>query len=446
MRWSGPPQRTSTIAGGSGFKDVERRDPLGKEDNVRKWERVAEDRTARPSADASTGLFLRRDSREAAAAGFRRRRVRLRRAARATARRGVAALGRRAAARTMRWMGRSARRGDPGRPGARTVISAAAGYYGGTAGAASGDGATRRRGPPGRTLRGGSPVRLGGDYHRRISGSSAWGALTAPRLSASWTTVWETRPSSTARVYRTRRRGDGSGRTRTDPEGAPVRCVLGKHRDGHSAPARRPRARNYCGTCARCTPSPHRRDRRPHRPEQAAGKAASGYLTIEHAGSIPIASPSIGPGSFGCDDARRSVPGTASRPVGRPWDFAARGGPSAPADPHSSISMTRLQRFGNRVLHGWNASVRRRHAGTPTISAFVPGPVRHGRSRPRRPRARRAGRGPHRGSARGPAAVSRREPRGRAPSRAWRARENRHPHRAASAARERLEACRLLNA
>ena len=111
-------------------------------------------------------------------------------------------------------------------------------------------------------------------------------------------------------------------------KGAGSWCFLGAIVTDMALPPDAP-ARNYCGTCARCIAAcptgaivaPYRLDAR----------RCISYLTIEHAGSIPIElRPLIGTRIFGCDDCQEVCPWNRFATRSADPDFAARAGQSAP--------------------------------------------------------------------------------------------------------------------
>jgi epoxyqueuosine reductase len=209
---------------------------------------------------------------------------------------------------TMAWMGlEPERRGDPESilPGARTVISVAAGYYPGDWPAPPGPPNAAGGAPPSGKI---ARYAWGADYHKRMKRKLVrlGSALRALSPGARWSTAMDTRPFLD-RAWAQRaglgwvgkntnliRKTEGSwfflGAIVTDVEIPPD-----------------PPATNYCGTCSRCmTACPTGAITGPY---QIDARRCISYLTIEHRGAIPLElRPLIGTRIFGCDDCQEVCP------------------------------------------------------------------------------------------------------------------------------------------
>jgi len=257
---------------------------------------------------------------------------------------------------TMRWMARrTERRGDPRSvlPGARTVISVAADYYRGDWPDGFdprdlGDGASGaepKRDPrgaaPNRDPRGATPKRdprgavaryaWGRDYHRRMKRRLVrlGRALAAMAPGAGWTTAIDTR-AFLDRAFAERAGIGWVGKnTNVIRKEAGSWCFLGAIVTDVALPPDAP-ARNYCGTCSRCiTACPTGAIVGPY---QLDARRCISYLTIEHAGPIPLElRPLIGTRIFGCDDCQEVCPWNRFATPTLDPDFAERPDQQAPA-------------------------------------------------------------------------------------------------------------------
>jgi epoxyqueuosine reductase len=209
---------------------------------------------------------------------------------------------------TMAWMARDpARRGDPGRilSGARTVISAAAGYY---VELPSADDAARHAGadaaPTGVIAR----YAWGKDYHKRMKRKLVRLAATLRALApgAGWTTAVDTRPFLDRAWAERAGLGWIGKNTNVIRKGAGSWFFLGAIVTDLAIEPDAP-ARNYCGTCVRCIAAcPTGAITGPY---QLDARRCISYLTIEHDGEIPLdMRPLIGTRIFGCDDCQDVCP------------------------------------------------------------------------------------------------------------------------------------------
>lgn len=231
---------------------------------------------------------------------------------------------------TMRWMAREpARRGDPATllPVARTVISAAAGYYPGE----WPEGASPMRpaggGPPRGAI---ARYAWGRDYHRRMKRKLVrlGRALSDLAPGAAWTTAVDTR-AFLDRAFAERAGVGWIGKnTNVIRKVAGSWFFLGAIATDLALPPDPP-AKGYCGTCARCIAAcptgailgPYRLDAR----------RCISYLTIEHAGPIPLElRPMIGTRIFGCDDCQEVCPWNRFATRSADPDFQARPDQAAP--------------------------------------------------------------------------------------------------------------------
>lgn len=248
---------------------------------------------------------------------------------------------------TMRWMAReTARRGDPRAllPGARTVISVAADYYrGGWPEGADPRGGTAlreetdpRERPSGQAPAGaprGAIARYawGRDYHRRMKRRLVrlGRALATMAPGAGWTTAIDTR-AFLDRAFAERAGIGWIGKnTNVIRKAAGSWCFLGAIVTDLELPPDAP-AQDHCGTCARCiTACPTGAITGPHRLD---ARRCISYLTIEHAGPIPLElRPLIGTRIFGCDDCQEVCPWNRFATPSADPDFAERPDQQAPA-------------------------------------------------------------------------------------------------------------------
>jgi epoxyqueuosine reductase len=202
---------------------------------------------------------------------------------------------------TMAWMARDpARRGDPERllAGARTVISAAAGYY---VGARPN---TSQGSPTGVIAR----YAWGKDYHKRMKRKLVRlaAALRAIAPDSRWTTAVDTRPFLDRAWAERAGLGWIGKNTNVILKGAGSWFFLGAIVTDLAIEPDAP-AKGYCGTCARCiTACPTGAITGPH---QLDARRCISYLTIEHDGPIPLEMrPLIGTRIFGCDDCQDVCP------------------------------------------------------------------------------------------------------------------------------------------
>jgi len=253
---------------------------------------------------------------------------------------------------TMRWMARDPeRRVDPRRvlAGARTVISVSLPYYRGDWPAREG------AAPRGRIAR----YAWGRDYHKRVRGrlrrlaraivtgcpDMRWLAYadTGPMLDRAWA----------------ERAGVGWIGKNTN--------VISKESGSYSFLGEvltdlviepDPRARNRCGTCARCIAAcptgaivgPYRLDAR----------RCISYLTIEHRGSIPLElREAIGTRIFGCDDCQEACPWNRFAMPTQDPDFMEHRGQGTP----ELIPLLSLDEEGFRERYLGTAILRARRAG-----------------------------------------------------------------------------------
>ena len=227
---------------------------------------------------------------------------------------------------------RPERRVDPAAilPGARTVISVAAGYYGGDW-PEEGDAHSAGHPPVEKHSRGKiARYAWGRDYHKRMKRKLVrlGRALRAMVPKVAWTTAMDTRPfldrgwaerSGVGWIGKNTnliRKGEGSwlflGAIVTDLDLEP------------DAPAK-----DYCGTCSRCiTACPTGAITGPY---QLDARRCISYLTIEHSGAIPLdLRPLIGTRIFGCDDCQEVCPWNRFAVPSADPDFAARPDQQAP--------------------------------------------------------------------------------------------------------------------
>jgi epoxyqueuosine reductase len=245
---------------------------------------------------------------------------------------------------TMAWMAREpAGRGDPERllPGARTVISAAAGYYLGARPGAPEAGTepatcTEPEGEAGLEPEAGGPrgtvarYAWGRDYHKRMKRKLLRLAATLRALApgARWTTAVDARPFLDRAWAERAGLGWIGKNTNVILKGAGSWCFLGAVvTDLAIEPD--PPARNYCGTCARCmTACPTGAITGPYRLD---ARRCISYLTIEHEGAIPLEMrPLIGTRIFGCDDCQEVCPWNRFAVRTADPAFQARPGQEAP--------------------------------------------------------------------------------------------------------------------
>jgi epoxyqueuosine reductase len=224
---------------------------------------------------------------------------------------------------TMAWMARDpARRGDPERllPGARTVISAAAGYYVGIRPEAS-------HGPPAGVI---ARYAWGKDYHKRMKRKLVRLAATLRAIApdARWTTAVDTRPFLDRAWAERAGLGWIGKNTNVILKGAGSWFFLGAIVTDLAIEPDTP-ARNYCGTCTRCiTACPTGAITGPY---QLDARRCISYLTIEHDGPIPLEMrPLIGTRIFGCDDCQDVCPWNRFAARTEDPDFRARPSQQSP--------------------------------------------------------------------------------------------------------------------
>ena len=249
---------------------------------------------------------------------------------------------------TMRWMARNPeRRGDPALllPGARTVVSVAAGYH--------------RPPPPAPEEEGARGViaryAWGGDYHKRMKRKLVRLGREIPMIApgARWTTTVDTRPFLD-RAWAERAGVGWIGKsTNLIRKGAGSWFFLGAIVTDAALPPDPP-ARNYCGTCVRCmTACPTGAITGPY---QLDARRCISYLTIEHEGPIPLElRPAIGTRIFGCDDCQDACPWNRFAVPNADPDFAGRADQQAPA----LLPLLALD----------EAAFRKRYAGTALLRA-----------------------------------------------------------------------------
>jgi len=232
---------------------------------------------------------------------------------------------------TMTWMAHApARRGDPAAilPGARTVISAAAGYYPGDWPVAENLGGD----PPGEAARGRiARYAWGRDYHKKMKRKLVrlGRALRTLAPGVTWTTAMDTRPFLDRGFAQRAGIGWIGKNTNLIRKGEGSWLFLGAIVTDLALPPDEP-AKNYCGSCARCiTACPTGAITGPY---QLDARRCISYLTIEHRGPIPLdLRPLIGTRIFGCDDCQEVCPWNRFAVKSADPDFASRPDQQAPA-------------------------------------------------------------------------------------------------------------------
>jgi epoxyqueuosine reductase len=231
---------------------------------------------------------------------------------------------------TMAWMAIDpARRGDPERllPGARTVISAAAGYYVEPRSAADASRQTGTNAAPTGVI---ARYAWGKDYHKRMKRKLVRLAYTLRALvpDTRWTTAVDTRPFLDRAWAERAGLGWIGKNTNVIRKGAGSWLFLGAIVTDLAIEPDAP-ARNYCGTCARCIAAcPTGAITGPY---QLDARRCISYLTIEHDGAIPLEMrPLIGTRIFGCDDCQDVCPWNRFAVPTQDPDFQPSPGQAAP--------------------------------------------------------------------------------------------------------------------
>ena len=202
------------------------------------------------------------------------------------------------------------------------MIAAAAGYYRGGWPEADSD----AHGPRGAIAR----YAWGRDYHKRMKRNLVrlGRALGEIVPGAAWTTAVDARPFLDRAFAERAGIGWIGKNTNVIRKGAGSWFFLGAIlTDAAIEPD--PPARNYCGTCSRCIHAcPTGAITAPY---QLDARRCISYLTIEHAGPIPLElRPMIGTRIFGCDDCQEACPWNRFATPSADPDFAERPDQQAP--------------------------------------------------------------------------------------------------------------------